>query len=194
MKKGSGTFFRPATGGRRGLAKMYLTPFSLLASMTLALAACGGGTGVVVKPQVLTPPPSSPRSDFFVEKTEVQSREVGSEAWQRNEEYGRVLTETLRAALRDRGKNVTSPPADVVRAKVYLAYGAAPVTTKDSRRSKAHVEVRLQLLDAATGAAIYTTHTLTPITRPTFGWNSPDTDQVIREVLDKAALDFVSRL
>lgn len=163
--------------------------------MTLALAACGGGgSGVVVKPLVLTPPPSSPRSDFFVEKTDVQSRETGQEIWERNEVYGRLLTETLRAALRDRGKNLTPPPANVVRARVYLAYEATRVKGKDSKRAKPHAEVRLQLLDAASGAVIYTTHTLTPVDRPTLGWNSADMDQVIREVLDKAAQDFVSRL
>ena len=160
----------------------------------MLLAACGGGT--TIKPQVLTPPPSSPRSEFFVEKAEVQSREVGSEAWQRNAEYGRVLTEALRGALRDRGKALSAPPADVVRAKVYLAYGAAPVKTKDSRRAKAHVEVRLQLLDATNGAVLYTTHTLAPLSESVLtklGWG-PEADQVIREVLEKTALDFASRL
>jgi hypothetical protein len=162
--------------------------------MTLALAACGGGSGIVVKPLVITPPPSSPRADFFVEKTDVQSRETGQEVWERNAAYGQLLTETLRAQLREHGKNVTSPPADVVRAKIYLAYGSTRAKAKDSKRAKPHVEVRLQLLDAATGAAIYTTHTLTPIAQPTFGWNSADMDAVIREVLEKAAQDFVSRL
>lgn len=166
-----------------------------LIGLTLLLAACGGGgSGIVVKPVVLTPAPSSPRADFFVENTDVQSRETGKEAWERNEIYGRLLTETLRAALRDRGKNLTPPPANIVRAKIYLAYGATPVKGKDSKRARPHVEVRLQLLDAASGAAIYTTHTLTPIERPTFGWNSADMDTVIREVLDKTAQDFVSRL
>jgi hypothetical protein len=166
------------------------TPFF----MALALTACGGGTGVVVKPQVLTPPPSAPRAEFFVEKTAVQSREVGAEAWERNERYGRLLADTLRKRLADAGKTLTPPPANVVRSKVYLAYGEGPVATRDRRRAKAHVEVRLQLLDAATGQVIYTTHTLTPIARQPFAWNAPDTDAVVREVLDQAAADFVSRL
>ena len=166
------------------------TPFF----MALALAACGGNAGVVVKPQVLTPPPSAPRAEFFVEKAAVQSREVGAEAWERNEQYGRLLADTLRKHLAAAGKTLTAPPANVVRSKVYLAYGEAPVTTKESQRARAHVEVRLQLLDAATGQVIYTTHTLTPIARQPFAWNAPDTDAVIREVLDKAAADFVSRL
>ena len=158
------------------------------------LTACGGATAI--KPQVLTPPPSSPRSEFFVEKAEVQSREVGSEAWRRNAEYGQVLTEALRAALRDRGKTLSAPPADVVRARVYLAFGAAPVKSKDSRKAKAHVEVRLQLLDRATGAVLYTTHTLAPLSQSVltkFGFGT-ETDQLIREVLEQAALDFASRL
>lgn len=164
------------------------------AGMTLSLAACGGGSGLVVKPQVLTPPPSAPRVEFFVEKAAVQSREVGADAWQRNEEYGRLLGEALRQHLADAGKTLTAPPANVVRAKVYLAYGDTRVRSRDAQRSGAHVEVRLQLLDADGGQVIYTTHTLTPIGRPAFRWSGPDTDALIREVLDKAAADFVSRL
>lgn len=182
-EKGARCIFRSPRQG-----KIHLAPFLLL------LAACGGGSGVVVKPQVTTPPPSSPRSEFFVETTQVQSREVGPEAWGYNEAYARLMTETLRTRLQDRGKTLTPPPANVVRTRLYIAYGGGPVKGKDAKRAKAHVEVRLQLLDAATGAAIYTTHTLTPINKRAFGWNSPDTHQVIREVLDKAAEDFVSRL
>ena len=165
-----------------------------MTALALLLTACSSAT--TIKPQVLTPPPSAPRTEFFVEKADVQSRETGTEAWQRNAEYGRLLTEALRAALRDRGKTLSAPPADVVRAKVYLAYGAAPVKTKDNRRAKAHVEVRLQLLDAANGAVLYTTHTVAPVEESVLtklGWGT-ESDQVIREVLEKAALDFASRL
>ena len=165
-------------------------PATLLA---LWLAGCsGGGGGIAVKPQVLTPPPSAPRSEFFVEKPEVQSREVGEEAWQRNAGYGAALNEALRGALRERGKTLAPPPADIVRAKVYLAYGAAPVKTRESRRARAHVEVRLQLVDPASGAVLYSTHTLTPL-EDALLWG-PEVDEVIRDVLRQAALDFASRL
>ena len=173
-----------------------MSRFLALLGLTLALAACGGGSSIVVKPQILTPPPSSPRAEFFVEKTEVQSRETGTDAWERNETYGRLVAETLKSSLREKGKALVPPPGDVVRSRVYLAYGAAPVKTKDQRRSKAHVEVRLQLLDGTSGAVLYTTHTLVPIDQSLFssaGW-SPETDQLIREILEKAALDFTSRL
>ena len=167
---------------------------SHILALAMLLTACGGAT--TVKPQVLTPPPSAPRSEFFVEKAEVRSREVGSEAWRRNAEYSRVLTDALRSALRDRGKTLSAPPADRVRARVYLAFGAAPVKSKDSRKAKAHVEVRLQLLDAATRKVLYTTHTLAPLSESVlakFGFGT-ESDQVIREVLEKTALDFASRL
>jgi hypothetical protein len=166
-----------------------------MTTLALLLTACGS-SGVVVKPQILTPPPSSPRSEFFVEKTEIQSRETGSEAWQRNEVYARLVQETLKASLRDRGKAIVPPPGDVVRSRVYLAYGAAPVKTKDRRRAKAHVEIRLQLLDGTSGGVLYTTHTLVPVDQSVLsdmGWG-PEADQVIREILEKAALDFTSRL
>jgi hypothetical protein len=161
------------------------------AGMTLVVAAC---SGPAIKHQVLTPPPSSPRTQFFLEKPEVQSREVGEAAWQRNAAYGEVLTQALRAALQEAGKTLGGPPAAAIRAQVYVAYGAAPVKAKDSVRSKAHVEVRLQLLDG--GTVRYSTHTQAPIKAAPFaGWGwGPDSDQIIREVLEKSAQDFVSRL
>jgi hypothetical protein len=162
------------------------------AGMTMLLAACGDA-GIAVKPQVLTPPPSAPRTVFFVEKPDVQSREVGNEAWQRNAAYGELLADHLRRALQERDKTLTSPPADIVRSKVYLAYGKAPVKVADSRRAKTYVEVQLRLIDAATGRVLYSTHTLTPIEDPLLGWG-PEIDEVIREVLRHASADFASRL
>lgn len=159
--------------------------------LAAALAACGGD--LPVKPQVLTPPPSAPRTAFFVEKPDVQSREVGSAAWERNAACAELLAEALRHALRERGKTLSPPPADIVRAKVYLAYGAAPVKVKESRRAKAHVEIRLQLIDPATGGVLYSTHTLRPIDRSPLGWGR-EVDDVIREVVQQAAEDFASRL
>jgi hypothetical protein len=163
----------------------------LLAGLAALLVACGGD--VAVRPQVLTPPPSAPRPAFFVEKAEVQSREVGNEAWQRNEDYGRELAEALREALRARGKTLSAPPADIVRAKVYLAHGKAPVKSPGTPRAGAYVEVRLELLDHTGGTTLYTTHTLTPIPGRRFGLG-PEPDEVIRRVLAEAARDFASRL
>jgi len=164
----------------------------LTVPLTLALAGCGG-TDLVVKSQVLTPPPSAPRTAFFVEKPDVQSRETGSEAWQRNAGYGELLARELRAALQDRGKALADPPADLVRSRVYVAFGKAPVKSEDRRRAKAHVEVRLQLVDPARGAVLYSTHTLAPIEDAPFGWG-PEMDEIVREALRHAAQDFASRL
>jgi hypothetical protein len=163
------------------------------AGMTALLTACSGSP--TIKHQVLTPPPSAPRAEFALEKPDVQSREVGEDAWKRNEQYGRTLTEALRTALQDRDKTIVPPPADTVRARVYIAYGAAPVKVK-GRRAEAHVEVRLQLVDPETGAVRYSTHTQAPIAPSWFAswFGGPDRDTIIREVLEKAARDFVSRL
>lgn len=159
-----------------------------LAGMTLL--ACSSD-GPVIEQQVLTPPPSAPRAEFFVAKAEVQSREVGNAAWERNETYGRALAEALRSALRDRGKALASPPADTVRAKVYLAYGPAPVKVKDKKKADGYAEIRLQLHDAASGAVVYTTHTMAQI--PRFAGDE-ESDAIIRAALEKAARDFASRL
>jgi hypothetical protein len=160
----------------------------------MALIACSSTTAI--KPQVLTPPPSSSRGEFFVEKPAVQSREVGEEAWRRNATYGEVLAAALRSALVARGKTLETPPADIVRASVYVAFGQAPVTVKDQRKQSGHVEVRLQLLDQNSGAVLYSTHTLVPLpdsvlTRLGLG---EDADAAIREALSLAAQDFASRL
>ena len=156
------------------------------------LAACSSGP--TIKHQVLTPPPSAPRAEFVLEKVDIQSREVGEDAWKRNEEYGALLMNALRGALSARGKSEVSPPGERIRPRVYLAYGVSPVAAPGSPRAKAHIEVRLQLLDE-TGAIRYSTHTQTPIA-PTsfFGFGGQTTDEIIREVLEKAARDFVSRL
>jgi hypothetical protein len=164
----------------------------LLAAITLLLAACGNA-GPTVKSQVLTPPPSAPRAVFYVEKPDVQSRDVGSEAWGRNAAYGELLANHLRRALQERDKTLTAPPADIVRSKVYLAYGKAPVKAPDSRRAKSHIEVQLRLIDAATGRVLYSTHTLTPIEDSLLGWGA-EIDETIREVLRHASTDFASRL
>jgi hypothetical protein len=164
------------------------------AGMTLLLAGCGGSAAI--RHQVLTPPPSSPVKVFFVERAQVQSRETGDEAWSRNEECGRVLTEALRSELQNRGKTLANPPADSVRARVYVAYGDAPVRTKDTIKGKAHIEVRLQLLEGNSETVRYSTFTIAPI-KPSLlakmGW-APETEQMIREALQAAARDFASRL
>lgn len=182
MKKGVRSIF--ATG-KRGL-----TPFFL----TLLVSACASGPAI--KHQVLTPPPSSPRVEFALDKVDVQSRETGEDAWARNERYGRWLADALRASLAAQGKTMSAPPADTIRARVYLAYGAAAVKSRDRKRAKPHVEVRLQLIEAGSGVVRYSTHTQAPITSSAlarFGW-APDDDEIIRQVLEKAAQDFASRL
>lgn len=188
MKKRIGSIFAQGARPPRTFGKIDLTLFLL----TWALAGCGG-TGFLARSQVLTPPPSAPRSTFFVEKPDVQSREVGDAAWQRNAGYADLLARELRAALQDRGKTLADPPADRVRSRVYVAFGKAPVKQADRRRTRAHVEIRLQLVDPARGAVLYSTHTLAPIEQGPFGWG-PEVDEIVREALRGAAQDFASRL
>lgn len=191
MKKGVRSIF---SAGKRGPGKRGLTPFFLPFFLTLLVSACASSPAI--KHQVLTPPPSSPRTEFGIEKVDVQSRETGEDAWARNERYGRWLADSLRAALAGHGKTVAVPPADTIRARVYLAYGAAAVKSRDGKRAKPYVEVRLQLVEAGSGVVRYSTHTQAPIPSSAlarFGW-APDDDEIIRQVLDKAAQDFVSRL
>jgi hypothetical protein len=163
-------------------------------ALALLITACA--TPPEIKPQVVIPPPSAPRSEFFIGKVQVQSRETGAEAWQRNEDYARALAEALKGALRAHDKSLAPPPADSIRPKLYLAYAPITSTAKGGRRADAHVEVSLELLDGASGMVRYSTHTRTVI-KPSMlskvGW-APEADQLIRAVLETAAQDFVSRL
>ena len=168
--------------------------FAASVALALMLGACGAPA---IKSQVLTPPPSSPRSDFFVEKPTVESRETGDQAWQRNATYGRLLADTLKSALQAKGKTLSPPPADIVRTKVYIAYGDLPMKSADRRPAEARVEVRLQLIDPGTGEVKYSTHTSSPIKLAPFGGKlggPSSADEIIRGVIDKAAQDFVGRL
>jgi uncharacterized lipoprotein YmbA len=167
-----------------------------VAAMALLLAACGSAP--TIKTQVLTPPPSAPRAQFYVEKPEVQSRETGDAAWHKNDQYGRALTDALKAALRDKGKTIVAPPADLVRTKIYLAYEDVPIPGKPGKYNKAHVEVRLQLVDTS-GTVRYSTHTQAVIEAGSriagwFGSDAPTPDEIIRAALETAARDFASRL
>jgi hypothetical protein len=169
---------------------------SAVAGLTMALAGCGGGE-LNIRSQVLTPPPSSPRAEFYVEKPEVQSRETGDAVWQQNAEYARLLADKLKSALRDKGKTLTPPPTDLVRSRIYLAYTDVPIKGKPGQGAKAHIEVRLQLVDAG-GVVRYSTHTQAPIqesrTPAWLGGNPVTADEIIRATLERAAQDFVSRL
>jgi hypothetical protein len=162
-----------------------------LAALGMTLITACTPPGPAIKHQVMTPPPSAPRAEFFVERPDVRSREVGEEAWRRNEQYAGALYDVLLALLVDRGKAIVAPPATTVRARAYLGYGPGPVRSKESRRAKAHVEVRLQLLDAASGAVVYSTLSQAPLAK---GLDESEADAMIREVLEQAARDFVSRL
>jgi len=162
--------------------------------MTLLLAACASAPEI--RPRVLIAPPPAPRLEFFIEKVQVQSRETGADALQHNEDYSRALADALKAALRAHDKTLAPPPAGSIRPKLYLAYTALSSTNKGGRRAEAYVEVRLELVDDAGGPVLYATHTRSPIDPSLlakFGW-APEADQLIREVLKSAALDFVSRL
>jgi hypothetical protein len=163
--------------------------------MTL-LFACGGRPSI--KGQVLTPPPSAPRAEFYVEKPDVQSRETGEAVWEKNAAYGRALGDALRAALRDGGKSIVAPPADLVRSRIYIAYQDVPIKGKPGQGAKAHVEVRLQLVEGGTGKVLYSTHTQAPIKEGGMpGWLGGDpvtADEIIRATLEQASRDFASRL
>jgi len=176
----------------RAISAGHRSAIVAFAGITLALSACAGAPEITH--QVLVPPPSAPRTEFFIEKVQVQSRETGAEAWQRNEQYGRVLTDALKDALRAQDKTLAPPPADSIRPKLY--FGRTAVKTKGERRTGAQVEVRLELIDGASGAVRYSTYTQTPIDPSMlskFGW-APEADELIRDILQKSAQDFVSRL
>ena len=160
----------------------------------MTLTACASAPPIT--PQVVIPPPSTPGAEFFLDKVQVQSRETGADAWQRNDDYARALGDALKEALRVREKALAPPPADHIRAKLYIAYAPAPATAKGAKRASARVEVRLELVESAGGAVRYSTLTETPISASLLskvGW-APEADQLIRDVLKKAADDFVSRL
>ncbi|HUR42166.1 MAG TPA: hypothetical protein VM240_13455 [Verrucomicrobiae bacterium] len=161
-----------------------------MTTLALLLAGCAS-TPLDIKHVVLTAPPSKPSTEFRIDAPEMASREVGRAAWTRNDALGHALAQELRAALADKGKKVDSGSANAVRAKVYLAFGASPVATRDKRRAKAHVEVRLQWVDARGGQVLYTTHTLVPL--PATG-DPAEAEPLIREVFAASARDFASRL
>jgi hypothetical protein len=86
---------------------------------------------------------------------------------------------------------------DLIRSRVYIAYDDVPIKGKPGQRNKAHVEVRLQLVDTG-GTVRYSTHTQVPIQESSMpGWlggNPMNADEIIRATLEKAAQDFASRL
>jgi hypothetical protein len=156
-----------------------------LASLGMTLAACASAPPVV--PQVLVAPPATPRAELYIERVQAQSREGDAAARERNDAYARVLTGNLRDALREAGKGLGAPPADSIRARLYLAY-------EGRRGAEAFVEVRLELVDAS-GAVLYVTYLKTEVPRGprSAGW-SAEADQLARDTLATAARDFVSRL
>lgn len=171
------------------------TPTPILA-LILALALAGCASPPEIRHQVVVPPPPAPRAEFFLEKVQVQSRETGAEVAQRNEDYARALAESLKQALLAREKTLAPPPADSIKPKLYLAYAPVPAADRRNKRAGARVEVRLELVDAASGKVSYSTHTETEIAPSLLskvGW-APEADQLIREVIEKSAKDFVSRL
>ena len=165
---------------------------ALLLGMTLAACA---PTGAITH-QVLTPAPSSPLTEFYVEKAQVQSRETGDNAWQRNDGIARRLTEAVRAALQAKGKTLATAPGDTVRSKVYVAYGDADVRTRDTVKGKAHIEIRIEVLQENSGTVRYSTFTVAPITEGLLAkvGVGEESDQLIRDAVDSAAQDFASRL
>jgi hypothetical protein len=158
----------------------------------MTLIACASAPPVV--PQVLVPPPATPRAGFYIERIQAQSREGNAAAQERNDVYARALTANLREALREAGKVLAAPPADSIRAKLYFAYEPVTTTGQGRRRAEAFVEVRLELVDAA-GAVLYVTYlrAVAPRGPRSAGW-SAEADQLARDALSQAARDFVSRL
>jgi hypothetical protein len=165
-----------------------------LAGVTLLLAACGSA-GPPVKSEVLTPAPATPSKEFFVEKADVRSRETGDDAWRRNQEYGRQLSQSLRDALTAAGKNIAPPPALVIRPQIYLAWEDPPRKNGVSQGEKARVEIVLQLVDPETRAVRYSTLTKCNIaTGALLHASEDDRDLNVSRAIDKAVENFVSRL
>jgi hypothetical protein len=155
--------------------------------VAVILAACAPS----IRHEVLTPPPSSPRAEFFLEKPEVLSREVGDEAWRRNEQLSESMARLLRDSLAARGKILAALPIAAIRSRIYLGFGDAPARAPGKRRPLAYIEVRLELLEAR--RVRYSTHTRTKIKPSLFGLG-PDVEEIIQDTLRQAAEDFVSRL
>ena len=160
--------------------------------MTL-LSACGGGPAV--KSDVLTPPPATPSTEFFVEKAAVRSRESGDDAWRRNQEYGRQLSQSLRDGLAAAGKGIAPPPALVIRPQIYLAWEDPPRKNGVAQGEKARIEIFLQLVDSETRAVRYSTLTKCNIANSgLLHSGEDDRDLNVSRAIDQAVEDFISRL
>lgn len=165
----------------------------LAAALAGTLAGCGGGPPI--RSTVLTPPPSTPSREFFVEKTDVRSRDSGDDAWRRNQEYGRLLNQALKDALAAAGKTLAPPPALVIRPQIYLAWEDPPKKGGVAQGEKARVEIFLQLVDTETRAVRYSTLTKSDIApKGMLTGDSDNRDLNVTTALDKAVADFVSRL
>ena len=173
----------------------YLLRISLVAAL-LGMTLAGCATTDITH-QVLTPAPSSPLSTFFIERAQVQSRETGDTAWQRNDDIARRLVEGVRAALTARSKTLMSSPTELlVRTKAYVAYRDASVRTRDSIKGKPHIEIRIEVVEAATQVVRYSTFTVAPIREGLLAGMGvgEQSDELIQNAIDSAAQDFAARL
>ena len=165
--------------------------------MTLLLAACGSA-GPAVKSEVLTPPLATTATaitEFFVEKADVRSRETGDDAWRRNQDYGRQLSQSLRDALTTGGKSIVPPPALVIRPQIYLAWEDPPKKNGVAQGEKARIEIFLQLIDPETRAVRYSTLTKGNIAGGgLLRAGEDDRDLNVSRAIDRAVEDFMSRL
>lgn len=164
----------------------------LLPVLALGLAACAP----TIRHQIITPPPSAPRAAFQVEAAEVQSREVGDDAWRYNKQIADHLTQALERALdaarKPRARTAATP---VIRSRVYLAYGEAPVRARRARAGQ-YIEVRLELVepDNQVRYSTFTKVKLQPTPMGEWFGVGADVEETIREVLQRSAEDFISRL
>lgn len=165
----------------------------LAGSLAGALAGCGGGSPI--RSTVLTPPPAAPSDEFFVEKADVRSRDTGDDAWRRNQEYGRLLSQALKDALATAGKTIAPPPALVIRPQIYLAWEDPLKKGGVAQGEKARVEIFLQLVDTETRAVRYSTLTKSDIApKGLLSGGGGDRDLNVSRAIDQAVADFVSRL
>ena len=165
-----------------------------LAGVTLLLAACGGGPPI--RTDVLAPAPTRAASEFFVEKSEVRSRETGEDARSRAQAYGRSLTQALRDSLTSAGKRIVQPPALVVRSRLYVAWEDPALKSGVAQGDKARVEILLQVVDPDTRAVLYSTLTKSEIApKAIAGYEyGEDRGANIDKAITQAVQDFVSRL
>ena len=167
---------------------------ALLAS-SLALAACVSAPPI--EPTVVTPPKTAGvYTEVQLLPPEVASRESDAKARQQNADLARLVTDDLQKALGARGKTVGNGGRYAVSSRVHIVYKATRIKLGEQvRYEPGSVEVKLVLEDRNRDETAYATLTKTRFpTTMLAQWFGPSEDEIIRQTLQSAITDFVSRL